>query len=95
MRSLGDALTSPLLAGAYDWLEPEAGRREGLLTTGELGVEQGRAPLFLSCFSAVARSSSLFSGLRHQFDPFPGSLVPRGNLRNAEFNERLWRIEFC
>lgn len=95
MRSVGDALTSLLLAGTYDWLELEAGPRDGFLTTGELGVEQGRAPLFFSCFSAVARSSSFFSGFRHQFDPFPGSLVPRGNLRNAEFKERLWRIEFC
>lgn len=94
VRSVGDALTSPLLAGTYDWLEPEAGPRDGFLTAGELGVEQGRAPLFLSCFSAVARISSFFSGLRHQFDPFPGSLVPRGNLLNAEFKERLWRIEF-
>lgn len=95
MRSVGDALTSPLLAGTYDWLELEAGPRDEILTAGELGVEQGRAPLFFSCFSAVASSSSLFSGLRHQFDPFPGSLVPRGNLWNAEFKERLWRIEFC
>lgn len=88
-------MTSPLLSGACDWLEPEAGPRDGFLTAGELGVEQGRAPLFFSCFSAVATSSSFFSGFRHQFDPFPGSLVPRGNLRKAGFKERLWRIEFC
>lgn len=95
MRSVGDALTSLLLAGMYDWPELEAGPRDGFLTAGELGVEQGRAPLFLICFSAAARSSSFFSGLRHQFAPFPGSLFPRGNLWNAEFKERLWRIEFC